>query len=76
MDLDVLLYGDVVATTVAYQLPRPDLVKRAYMLGPMAEIAPEVTHPTLGLTMGELWQRFDRDAHPLQQIDLGLTTSG
>ena len=76
MDLDVLLFDDAVATTREYQLPRPDLVKRAYMLGPMAEIAPEVTHPTLGLTMGELWQRFDRDAHPLQQIDLGLTTSG
>ena len=32
-----------------------------YMLGPLAEIAPKVVHPTAGLTIGELWQRFDRD---------------
>lgn len=61
MDLDVLLYGDLVEKTTDYTLPRPDLLKRPYMLGPMAEIAPEVVHPTVGKTIGELWQAFDRD---------------
>jgi 2-amino-4-hydroxy-6-hydroxymethyldihydropteridine diphosphokinase len=51
-------------------LPRPDLVKRAYMLGPMAELAPGLRHPVLGLTMGELWQRFDRAAHPMEEVQL------
>jgi 2-amino-4-hydroxy-6-hydroxymethyldihydropteridine diphosphokinase len=63
MDLDILLYGDTVMDTPGLKLPRPDLVRRPYMLGPMAEIAPEVVHPTLGETMGELWERFDRAAH-------------
>lgn len=72
MDLDVLLYGDRVSDEPGLTLPRPDLVRRAYMLGPMAELAPELRHPTLGLTMRELWQRFDRAAHPMQEIDLGL----
>ncbi len=75
MDLDVLLYGDLVAETPAYRLPRPDLVKRAYMLGPLAELAPEVTHPTLGLTIGELWQRFDRSAHPMQRVTLAAAAN-
>lgn len=70
MDLDVLLYGDQVSHEPGLTLPRPDLVRRAYMLGPMAELAPQLRHPTLGLTMLELWERFDRDAHPMQEIDL------
>jgi len=68
MDLDVLLYGDLVCEEPGLKLPRPDLVKRAYMLGPLAELAPQVVHPTAGLTVGELWRRFDRDAHPLERL--------
>ena len=68
MDLDVLLYGDLVLEEPGLKLPRPDLVKRAYMLGPLAELAPEVMHPTAGLTVGELWRRFDQDAHPLERL--------
>jgi 2-amino-4-hydroxy-6-hydroxymethyldihydropteridine diphosphokinase len=68
MDLDVLLYGDLVCEEPGLRLPRPDLRKRAYMLGPLAELAPEVLHPTARLTIGELWRRFDRDAHPLERL--------
>lgn len=68
MDLDVLLYGDLVCEEQHLKLPRPDLLKRAYMLGPLAALAPEVVHPTAGETIGELWQRFDRAAHPLVEV--------
>ena len=68
MDLDVLLYGDLVGEFPGAKLPRPDLLRRAYMLGPLAAIAPEVVHPTLRRTIGELWREFDRAAHPLRQI--------
>jgi 2-amino-4-hydroxy-6-hydroxymethyldihydropteridine diphosphokinase len=71
MDLDVLLYGDTVADEPGLVLPRPDLVRRAYMLGPMAELAPDLVHPTLGATMRELWHAFDRQAHAMQPVDLG-----
>jgi len=66
MDLDILLYGDLVQSEVGLILPRPDLVTKPYMLGPMAELAPEVRHPLLGRTMGELWEAFDRGAHRLE----------
>jgi 2-amino-4-hydroxy-6-hydroxymethyldihydropteridine diphosphokinase len=68
MDLDVLLYGDLVCQEPHLKLPRPDLLKRAFMLGPLAALAPEVMHPTEGETIGELWKRFDRDAHPLVEV--------
>ena len=71
MDLDILLFGGSVCDVPGLILPRPDLVRRPYMLGPMAELAPDLRHPTLGLTLGELWQRFDRDAHAMQVVDLG-----
>jgi len=68
MDLDVLLYGDLVCDERRLRLPRPDLLKRAYMLGPLAALAPGVMHPTAKLTIGELWERFDRASHPLERV--------
>jgi 2-amino-4-hydroxy-6-hydroxymethyldihydropteridine diphosphokinase len=68
MDLDVLLYGDLSCEEPGLKLPRPDLLKRAYMLGPLAELAPAVVHPTALLTIGELWRRFDQGAHPLERL--------
>jgi 2-amino-4-hydroxy-6-hydroxymethyldihydropteridine diphosphokinase len=68
MDLDVLLYGDLVCEEPGLKLPRPDLLKRAYMLGPLAALAPEVRHPTEQLSIAELWRRFDQAAHPLEPL--------
>jgi 2-amino-4-hydroxy-6-hydroxymethyldihydropteridine diphosphokinase len=68
MDLDVLLYGDMVCDTPRLKLPRPDLLKRAFMLGPLAALAPTLVHPTEKMTIGELWRRFDRAAHPLIEV--------
>jgi 2-amino-4-hydroxy-6-hydroxymethyldihydropteridine diphosphokinase len=70
MDLDILLYDAMVSSEPGLVLPRPDLVRRAYMLKPMADIAPEVRHPVLGKTMRELWLAFDQQAHPMTQATL------
>ncbi len=74
MDLDILLYDALVLEEPRLHLPRPDLLKRAFMLGPLAELAPNLTHPTAGMTIGELWRRFDRAAHPLHKVASPLTS--
>jgi 2-amino-4-hydroxy-6-hydroxymethyldihydropteridine diphosphokinase len=71
MDLDVLLYGSSVIDEPGLQIPRPDLAQRAYMLRPAAELAPDVSHPTLGKTLRELWREFDQPSHPMTAVDLG-----
>ncbi len=68
MDLDVLLYGDLVSREPHLELPRPDLLKRAYMLGPLAALAPDLVHPTERQTIAQLWRRFDRAAHLLVEV--------
>jgi 2-amino-4-hydroxy-6-hydroxymethyldihydropteridine diphosphokinase len=72
MDLDVLLFGERVEKTSEYTLPRPDLLKRPYMLGPLAELAPEVVHPTAHKTIGQLWREFDRDGHAMTPVSIAL----
>jgi hypothetical protein len=39
------------------------------MLGPMAEIAPEVMHPTVNRSIGDLWREFER-GHEMTAVDL------
>lgn len=68
MDLDVLLYGELICDEPQLKLPRPDLLSRAYMLGPLADLAPGLVHPIASKTIGELWEQFDRAAHPLVPI--------
>jgi 2-amino-4-hydroxy-6-hydroxymethyldihydropteridine diphosphokinase len=68
MDLDILLYGDLVFDEPRLKLPRPDLLKRAFMLGPLADLAPELVHPLEKVTIAELWRRFDKAAHPMVEL--------
>ncbi|MDO5786779.1 MAG: 2-amino-4-hydroxy-6-hydroxymethyldihydropteridine diphosphokinase [Phascolarctobacterium sp.] len=54
IDLDLLLYEDVVMDTPELTLPHPDMQNRDFVLLPLAEIAPEIIHPTLQKTIHEL----------------------
>lgn len=71
MDLDILLYGQRVSQEPGLILPRPDLIRRPYMLKPMVDIAPDVEHPVLHRTMRELWDEFDSAGHEMIRVDLG-----
>jgi 2-amino-4-hydroxy-6-hydroxymethyldihydropteridine diphosphokinase len=75
MDLDLLLYGNVVGEGPGYTLPRPDLLQRVYMLGPLAELAPSLIYPPAGPTIGELWQRFPYREHTLEPLPLNLNAA-
>jgi 2-amino-4-hydroxy-6-hydroxymethyldihydropteridine diphosphokinase len=71
MDLDIVLVGERIAD-VPVKLPRPQLLKWAFMLGPLAEIAPDAVHPLERRTIWALWADFDHGAHPMQVLALDL----
>ena len=70
MDLDILLHGDLVSDEPGILLPRPDLVRRAYMLKPMVDIAPDLVHPTEGQTLADLWAESADRGHELVPVRL------
>ena len=54
LDLDLLLYGDLVCDTPLV-LPRGEVLTNAFVLWPLAELAPKLRHPVDGRSMVELW---------------------
>ncbi len=57
IDIDLLLYGRLIVNTPALTIPHPRIAERAFVLAPLAELAPTLTHPVLGETMVELLRR-------------------
>jgi len=53
IDLDILLYGDLVVREIDLEIPHPRLTERAFVLQPLAEIAPERRHPVTRRTLRE-----------------------
>ena len=68
LDIDLLLYNDLVLDEPPVRVPREDVLKYSFVLRPMAEIAPDLTHPVTGKTMLEHWQEFDEASHPLDVV--------
>ncbi len=72
LDIDLLLYGDMVAPERPLRVPRPDILEYAFVLRPLAELAPDGIHPVTGRTFAEHWAEFDATDQPLTRVALAL----
>ena len=68
VDLDLLLYGAAVLPGAGIRVPREDILKYGFVLGPLAQLAPELRHPVTGQTMAELWAHFDQARYPMERV--------
>lgn len=67
LDLDLLLYDDLIIDTPNLQIPHPRMQERAFVLVPLAEIAPDWVEPVSGFVIRDLVKKVDcSDVHLLK----------
>lgn len=67
IDLDLLLHDQSVNSDI--DLPRAEILTNAFVLQPLAEIAPHITHPILNESYQALWDKFPKGQQKLWKID-------
>jgi 2-amino-4-hydroxy-6-hydroxymethyldihydropteridine diphosphokinase len=69
LDLDLLLYGDMVQHDNKVNLPHPDIRRYAFVLHPLADIAPDLRHPETGLSCAQMWRQFDGSGQEIRAVE-------
>ena len=72
LDLDLLLYDDLILDENGLVLPRDEILKNAFVLWPLAEIAPQLCHPETGRSYEAHWQAFDKSKEQLHPIEFSF----
>ena len=68
LDLDLLFYDDVICDSPA-QLPRDEITKNAFVLQPLAEVAPHFYHPVAQQTIADLWREYNNPQQKLWKVE-------
>jgi 2-amino-4-hydroxy-6-hydroxymethyldihydropteridine diphosphokinase len=69
LDLDLLIYDDLVMDEASLILPRGDITRYAFVLYPLAEIVPDARHPESGERYADMWSVFDDSEQVLTRVD-------
>ncbi len=76
LDLDLLMYGDRAGNFDGVVLPRGEILKYAFVLLPLAELAPEVLLPGTSMSLADCWRGFEGDRRGLQLMDFDFNLDG
>ncbi|MEY3881918.1 MAG: hypothetical protein RIQ94_2714 [Pseudomonadota bacterium] len=68
LDLDLILYDNLILNDGRLQIPRDEIERYAFVLEPLAEIAPDLKHPISDISYSDLWKKFDKTNLTQQRI--------
>lgn len=72
LDIDILTYGDLSGCVEGIDLPREEICKNAFVLLPLADIAPNALHPVLQQSYAQLWAAYDKHKQKLWRVEFPL----
>jgi len=72
IDLDILLYDDLILDLPRIRIPRPEILVNAFVLKPLQDLAPTLQHPETGQSYAELWRAMAPGAPRLELFALEL----
>jgi len=68
LDLDLLFFGDAIIDAENYHVPRDEIPRYAFVLWPLSEMVPQMTHPETGESFAQMWEKFDKRNQALRPI--------
>ena len=69
LDIDILTHGQLIGNIEGVELPRAEILENAFVLRPLAELAPAEVHPVAGKSYQSLWQAYNQASQPLAPVD-------
>lgn len=70
LDIDILLFDDLYLLSPVLEIPRPEIMKFAHVLKPLADLAPDLVHPINRKTIDEIWRDYSGNRGALKTIEL------
>ena len=69
LDIDILTYDDLVGVIDGVELPRGEILENAFVLQPLADVAPNEVHPSDGRNYAVLWEGFDGGKQMISRVE-------